>query len=188
LQPELAVLCGRDPAALEANASRYGSAGWSDDWAAVLRREDIDLVDICTPGVSHAEIALAALAAGNHVLCEKPLANNLEEARSPAEAAEVAASRGVFVSVGFNYRRVPALAAAQRLVREGRLGELREVRCVYLQNWLVDAGFSLTWRLDSATNSARWHPCWLHSSGNARFKPAVPLSAAPPLPRGRRAK
>ena len=149
LRPQLAVLCGRDRAALESNASRYGFAHWSDDWARVVQREDVDMVDICTPGASHAEIALAALAAGKHVLCEKPLANSLEEARSLARAAELAAERGTFACVGFNYRRVPALAVAHRLVQAGRVGKLRHVRAAYLQDWLVDPDFPLTWRLDS---------------------------------------
>ena len=149
LAPELAVLCGRDRGALEANARRYGFAEWSDDWAGVVQRDDVDLVDICTPGASHAEIALGALAAGKHVLCEKPLANTLGEARSLARAAEEAAARGVFACVGFNYRRVPAVAVARRLVAEGRVGDLRHVRAAYLQDWLVDPSFPLTWRLDS---------------------------------------
>jgi predicted dehydrogenase len=150
LHPELAVLCGRDREALEGNARRYGFMGWSDDWAEVVRREDVDLVDICTPGSAHAAIALAALGAGKHVLCEKPLANNLKEARSLAHAAEVAAVKGAFACVGFNYRRVPAIAVARRLVGQGRLGDLRHVRAAYLQDWLVDPGFPLTWRLDAS--------------------------------------
>src|ERR1700735_3010098 len=77
--PELAVLCGRDRAALAERAELYGFASWSDDWQEVVARDDVDLVDICTPGASHAPIALAALAAGKHVLCEKPLANTLDE-------------------------------------------------------------------------------------------------------------
>ena len=149
-RPELTVLCGRDRATLARNAASYGFAGWSDRWEEVVRRSDVDLVDICTPGVSHAEIALAALTAGKHVLCEKPLANSLDEAAQLAEAAEVAAARGVFAMVGFNYRRVPAIAAARRLLDQGRLGTLRHVRAAYLQDWLVDPAFPLTWRLDAS--------------------------------------
>ncbi|MGH9106823.1 MAG: Gfo/Idh/MocA family protein [Acidimicrobiales bacterium] len=149
LRPELSVLCGRDRGALEANARRYGFADWNDDWSQVVRRDDVDLVDICTPGASHAPIALAALGARKHVLCEKPLANTLDEARVLARAAEEAAVRGAFACVGFNYRRVPAMAVARRLVEEGRVGELRQVRAAYLQDWLVDRDFPLTWRLDS---------------------------------------
>lgn len=150
LQPELKVMCGRNRDTLETNARRFGFAEWSDDWATIVRRDDIDLVDICTPGASHTEIAVAALAAGKHVLCEKPLANTLKEALLLSEAAEAAARKGIFASVGFNYRRVPALAATYHLVEEGHLGDLRHVRAAYLQDWLVDPGFPLTWRLDSA--------------------------------------
>ena len=149
LRPQLAVLCGRDRAALEANARRYGFEEWDDDWTRVVEREDVDLVDICTPGASHAAIGVRALAMGKHVLCEKPLANTVDEARSLARAAEEAVANGIFACVGFNYRRVPALALAHQLVAEGRVGQLRHVRAAYLQDWLVDPTFPLTWRLDS---------------------------------------
>ena len=86
------------------------------------------LVDICTPGDSHAEIAIAALEAGKHVLCEKPLANTVAEAEPMAAAADRAAARGVRAMVGFNYRRVPALALARQLIAEGRIGTIRQVR------------------------------------------------------------
>lgn len=150
LEPVLTILAGRDGEALERNARRYGFEDWTSDWARALERQDVDLVDICTPGALHAEMALAALAAGKHVLCEKPLANSLEEARSLARAAEAAAQSGVYACVGFNYRRVPALAVAQRLVSEGHLGQLRHVRTCYLQDWLVDPDFPLSWRLDAS--------------------------------------
>ena len=112
-----------------------------------MTRDDIDLIDICTPGDSHAEIAIAALAAGKHVLCEKPLANSVEEAVAMTEAAEVAARRGVRSMVGFTYRRVPAIALARRLVQEGRIGTIRHVRAQYLQDWITDPEFPLVWRL-----------------------------------------
>ena len=91
--------------------------------SALIERDDIDLVDICTPGDTHAEIAIAALEAGKHVLCEKPLANTVEEAEAMAAAAEKAAADGVRSMVGFTYRRVPAIALARRLVAEGRIGD-----------------------------------------------------------------
>ncbi|MFJ2946585.1 Gfo/Idh/MocA family protein [Streptomyces sp. NPDC087226] len=147
LRPEMAVICGRDADAVRAAADRHGWAGTETDWRALVERDDIDLVDICTPGDSHAEIALAALAAGKHVLCEKPLANTVEEAEAMARAAEEATARGQLAMVGFNYRRVPATALARRMVAEGRLGTLRHVRVAYLQDWLVDPEFPLTWRL-----------------------------------------
>jgi predicted dehydrogenase len=150
LRPELTVLCGRNRQALAQHATEYGFAGWSDNWPEVVCSDKVDLVDICTPGSSHDEIALAALAAGKHVLCEKPLANTLEGARRLAAAAKEAASYGVFAMVGFNYRRVPAVAAARALIEQGRIGTLRHVRAVYLQDWLVDPSFPLTWRLDAS--------------------------------------
>ncbi|WP_345663203.1 Gfo/Idh/MocA family oxidoreductase [Streptomyces venetus] len=147
LNPVQAVICGRDADAVQAAADRHGWASTETDWRALVERDDVDLVDICTPGDSHAEIALAALAAGKHVLCEKPLANTVEEATSMTRAAEEAYSRGQLAMVGFNYRRVPATAQARRMVAEGRLGRLRHVRVTYLQDWLVDPQFPLTWRL-----------------------------------------
>ncbi|WP_432058508.1 Gfo/Idh/MocA family protein [Streptomyces sp. bgisy022] len=147
LDPELAVICGRDAAAVRAAADRYGWAATETDWRALVERDDVDLVDICTPGDSHAEIALAALAAGKHVLCEKPLANTVAEAEAMVRAADEAAARGRTAMVGFNYRRVPATALARRMVAEGRIGTLRHVRVSYLQDWLVDPLFPLTWRL-----------------------------------------
>ncbi|PNV31742.1 dehydrogenase [Streptomyces sp. DH-12] len=147
LRPEMAVICGRDADAVRAAADRHGWAEAETDWRALVERDDVDLVDICTPGDSHAEIALAALAAGKHVLCEKPLANTVAEAEAMARAAQEARARGQAAMVGFNYRRVPATALARRMVEEGRVGTLRHVRVAYLQDWLVDPQFPLTWRL-----------------------------------------
>ncbi|MGI5438942.1 Gfo/Idh/MocA family protein [Streptomyces shenzhenensis] len=146
-RPVLAAICGRDGAAVRAAADRYGWAAAETDWRALIARDDVDLVDICTPGDSHAEIALAALAAGKHVLCEKPLANTVAEATAMTRAAEEAGTRGQVAMVGFNYRRLPATALARRMVAEGRIGTLRHVRVSYLQDWLVDPQSPLTWRL-----------------------------------------
>ncbi|WP_461029739.1 Gfo/Idh/MocA family protein, partial [Streptomyces sparsus] len=128
-------------------ADRLGWAAAETDWRDLVARDDVQVVDICTPGDSHAEIALAALAAGKHVLCEKPLANSVEEAEAMAEAASAASARGQLAMVGFNYRRTPALALARRMVAEGRIGALRHVRASYLQDWTVDPLFPLTWRM-----------------------------------------
>uniref|UniRef100_UPI000568ABD8 Gfo/Idh/MocA family protein n=1 Tax=Streptomyces sp. NRRL B-3229 TaxID=1463836 RepID=UPI000568ABD8 len=147
LRPVLAAICGRDADAVRRAADRHGWAAAETDWRALVERDDVDLVDICTPGDSHAEIAIAALEAGKHVLCEKPLANTVEEAQAMTRAAEAAQERGQLAMVGFNYRRVPATALARRMVAEGRLGTLRHLRVTYLQDWLVDPEFPLTWRL-----------------------------------------
>ncbi|MEU9139265.1 Gfo/Idh/MocA family oxidoreductase [Streptomyces sp. NPDC048404] len=146
-RPVLAAVCGRDERALRAMAGRHGWGAAETDWRALIARDDVDVVDICTPGDSHAEIAVAALAAGKHVLCEKPLANTVEEAEAMAAAAAEAAARGQVSMVGFNYRRLPAAALARSMVAEGRLGTLRHVRVTYLQDWLTDPEFPLTWRL-----------------------------------------
>ncbi|WP_426367164.1 Gfo/Idh/MocA family protein [Streptomyces sp. E-08] len=148
LRPVLAAVAGRDATAVRAAADRHGWAAAETDWRALVARDDVQLVDVCTPGDSHAEIAVAALEAGKHVLCEKPLANTVAEAEVMAAAAEAAAARGQVAMVGFNYRRLPALSYARRLIADGRLGALRHVRVTYLQDWLVDPGFPLTWRLE----------------------------------------
>ncbi|MEU6643904.1 Gfo/Idh/MocA family oxidoreductase [Saccharomonospora sp. NPDC046836] len=147
LTPRMVVLGGRDEQRAKEAADRFGWAAVETDWRELVRRDDVDLVDICTPGDTHAEIAIAALEAGKHVLCEKPLANTVAEAERMAEAAARAEARGVRSMVAFNYRRVPALSLARQLVAEGRLGELRHVRAVYLQDWLSDATAPMTWRL-----------------------------------------
>src|SRR4051794_32248972 len=146
-QVDMAALGGRSADAAGAAADRLGWSSVETDWRALVARDDVDLVDVCTPGDTHAEIAIAALEAGKHVLCEKPLANTVEEAEEMTRAAEAAAARGVRSMVGFNYRRVPALSLAQRIVASGRLGELRHVRAQYLQDWIVDPEFPLVWRL-----------------------------------------
>src|SRR4051812_46818045 len=148
LQPELTVLVGRTPDRVAEAAGRLGWATTETDWRRLLERDDVDLVDVCTPGDTHAEIAIAALAAGKHVLCEKPLANTVAEAEAMAEAAARAAAAGVRSMVGFTYRRVPAIGLARRLVAEGRLGDIRHVRAQYLQDWIADPGAPMSWRLD----------------------------------------
>ncbi|MGW1993772.1 Gfo/Idh/MocA family protein [Embleya sp. NPDC001921] len=147
LVPAMRVVAGRDAARVRAAAARLGWARASTDWRELLECDDIQLVDICTQGSSHAEIAIAALEAGKHVLCEKPLANTVAEAEAMARAADEAAARGVLAMVGFNYRRVPALALARSLVAEGRLGTIRHIRARYLQDWIVDPEHPLVWRL-----------------------------------------
>jgi predicted dehydrogenase len=147
LRPSMAALCGRDAGAAQVAARRYGWAAAETDWRALISRDDVQLVDICTPGESHAQIAIAALDAGKHVLCEKPLAATVPEAEAMAAAAARASAGGVRSMTGFNYRRVPAVALARQLIAAGRIGRIRHVRASYLQDWLVDPSFPLTWRL-----------------------------------------
>ncbi len=148
---EQKVLVGRDARQVTEAAAKYGWAEAATDWREVIARDDIDIVDICTPGWMHAEIAIAALEAGKHVLVEKPLANTLAEAEAMAAAARAARERGVHSMIGFNYRRVPALALAKELIAEGRLGTVRHVRAAYQQDWLNDARSPMSWRLTKDT-------------------------------------
>jgi len=148
LRPVMKVVCGRDAARAAQAAEKLGWQESSGDWRAVVARPDIHVVDICTPGDSHADIAVAALAAGKHVICEKPLANSVDQAEQMTAAAADAYASGVRGMVGFTYRRVPAIALARQLVQEGRLGEIRHVRAQYLQDWIADPEAPLSWRLD----------------------------------------
>ncbi|MEU5905303.1 Gfo/Idh/MocA family oxidoreductase [Micromonospora sp. NPDC047527] len=143
----MALICGRDSGQVADAANRLGWDAYTTDWRDLINRDDIDVVDICTPGDSHAEIALAALAAGKHVLCEKPLANTVAEARAMTAAAATARAAGARSMCGFNYRRVPAVTMMRQMVADGRLGVIRHVRATYLQDWIVDPQFPLVWRL-----------------------------------------
>ncbi|MEO7148316.1 MAG: Gfo/Idh/MocA family oxidoreductase [Terrimesophilobacter sp.] len=142
---EMACLVGRSLGSARAAANRWGWHNSSDDWRTVVADPSIDIVDIVTPSDSHAEIAVAALNAGKHVLCEKPLANTVAEAEEMAVAAIQATTISM---VGFTYRRVPAIGLAKRLVDQGMVGDIQHVTASYLQDWLIDPEVPLTWRLD----------------------------------------
>jgi predicted dehydrogenase len=146
-EPEMAVIVGRNPETVAESAPKWGWAEWATDWREVISRDDIDIIDIVTPGDSHAEIAIAALDAGKHVLCEKPLANTVEEAEAMADAAARAAARGIRAMVGFTYRRVPAVTFLRDLIAQGAVGRTAQVRASYRQDWLVDPEMPLAWRL-----------------------------------------
>lgn len=148
---ELAVLVGRTEEAVAEAADRLGFTDHATDWRSVVERPDIDIVDICAPGHLHAAMGVAALAAGKHVLMEKPLANSVAEAEELVRAAESAAARGVRSLLGFTYRRVPALAHARDLIRRGQIGTVRQVRVAYLQDWLADETMPMGWRLRKET-------------------------------------
>jgi predicted dehydrogenase len=143
LSPRMRAICGRDEAGVRDAAASLGWEGYETDYRRLLERDDIDLVDVATPGDTHHEIAIAALEAGKHVLCEKPLANTVEESREMLDAARRA---GTVNMVCFNYRRAPAVQLAKKLVEEGRLGEIRHWRAVYLQDFILDPEFPLIWR------------------------------------------
>jgi predicted dehydrogenase len=139
------LLCGRDATALEAMAQRWEWEGTSTDWRAAIDRKDIDAVDIALPNHLHGPAAIAAAEAGKIVLCEKPLAMTVDEARAMTEAA-----RTVPTLVWFNYRRVPAIAFAHELIAAGRLGTIFHYDAAYRQQWGPDLSRAATWRMDPA--------------------------------------
>ena len=142
--PRMAAICGRDEAGVREAADSLGWESHETDYRRLVERDDVGLVDVVTPGNTHREIVLAALAAGKHVICEKPLANTLDEAREMLVAARDA---GTINTVCFNYRRAPAVQLAKRLIDDGRLGTIRHWRATYLQDFIMDPGFPLIWRL-----------------------------------------
>ena len=147
LRPEMKAICGRDEEAVKAAAHQFGWEGYETDWRKLVARDDIGLIDISTPGDSHATIAIEAAKHGKHIFCEKPLANTLAEARQMVDAVKQA---GVVSMVNFNYRRVPAVQLAKQLIESGRLGKIYHWRAVYLQDWIMDPNFPLVWRLNKA--------------------------------------
>jgi predicted dehydrogenase len=142
--PRMVAICGRDESGVREAARQLGWDGYETDYHTLVKRPDIELVDVSTPGDTHKDVVLAALAAGKHVICEKPLANNLAEAREMVEAARKA---GTVAVVNYNSRRVPAVQLAKKLIDEGAIGEVRHWRAVYLQDWINDPEFPLVWRL-----------------------------------------
>lgn len=134
-----------DEVAAEA-AVRFGFESSTSDWRSLVESDEIDIVDISTPNNTHREIAVAALDAGKHVICEKPLAQNVEDAKAMYEAAQ--RNDGVHM-VAFNYRRTPAVAMARKLIEEGAIGAVRNFRGTYLQDWSADPSSPLSWRFQA---------------------------------------
>jgi predicted dehydrogenase len=149
-QPVLKAVCARNAENVQRFADQWGYQSIETDWRRLLERDDIDAVDICTPNNLHREIAIAAAQAGKMILCEKPLAMNVEEGEAMCQAVEQA---GVPNIVWYNYRRVPAVTLAKQLIDEGRLGRVFHYRAVFLQDWTISAdlpqGGAALWRLDA---------------------------------------
>jgi predicted dehydrogenase len=150
-RPVLKAVCGRTAQGAKAFAEQWGYESTETDWRKLIDRQDIDAIDICTPNNTHAEIALAAAAAGKMILCEKPLSMNLVEGQKMVDAIEKA---GVPNTVWYNYRRVPAVTLAKNLIDAGRLGKIFHYRANFLQDWTISAdlpqGGAGLWRLDLA--------------------------------------
>lgn len=149
-QPVLQAACARNEANVKAFAKQWGYASTETDWRKLLERDDIDAVDICVPNNFHREIAIAAAEAGKMVLCEKPLSMDTAEGETMAAAVEKA---GVANTVWYNYRRVPAVSLAKRLIDAGKLGRIYHYRSNFLQDWCISPevpqGGASTWRLDA---------------------------------------
>ena len=150
-RPVLKAVCGRSEENAKAFAEKWGYESFETDWRKLIERKDIDAIDICTPNNTHAEIAIAAAAAGKAILCEKPLSMDLVEGQKMVEAIEKA---GVPNTVWYNYRRVPAVTLAKQLIDEGRLGRIFHYRANFLQDWTISAdlpqGGAGLWRLDAS--------------------------------------
>ncbi len=148
-QPVLKAVCARNEENLKAFAANWGYESIETDWRKLIQRDDIDAVDICVPNNLHREIAIAAAEAGKMILCEKPLAMNAAQGDEMCQAVEKA---GVANIVWYNYRRIPAVSLAKRLIEEGRLGKIFHYRANFLQDWTIaedlPQGGTALWRLD----------------------------------------
>ncbi len=143
--PKLVAICGRNAEATAAAAQRYGYEGYYTDWREMIQNPAIQVFDNGGPNDAHAEPTIAAAQAGKHVFCEKPLARTAEEAKTMLDAVE---KTGVKHMVAFNYRFVPAIVQAKKLIESGALGRIFHFRAVYLQEWIIDPNFPMIWRLD----------------------------------------
>jgi predicted dehydrogenase len=165
--PVMAAVSGRNEKAVQAAANQYGFESYETDWRRLIERDDIDVIDIVTPNNVHAEIALAAMEAGKHVICEKPLALTMDQAREMKAAADKA---GVVNAVCHNYRFAPAVQYAKQLIESGRLGRIYHIRAQYLQDWIMDPSFPLVWRLrKEVTGSGALGDIGAHIIDLARF-------------------
>jgi predicted dehydrogenase len=165
--PVMKVVVGRDAAAVGEFAKRWGWEESSADWRQAISRKDVDLVDISTPGYTHRDIAIAAAEAGKHVWCEKPLTFTVKEAKEMLAAVRKA---GVKHMVNFNYRRGPAVALAKKMIEAGDIGQIRQGRFTYLQDWLVDPNFPMNWRMRAeAAGSGAHGDLGAHSIDLARY-------------------
>jgi predicted dehydrogenase len=166
-RPVMKAVCGRNAETVAEFAGRWGWESSESSWETLVARDDIDLVDIGTPGHTHADLAIGAAQAGKHVFCEKPLAMNLDESRRMLQAVRTA---GVKHMVNFNYRRVPAVSLAKKMIDSDEIGEIRHARFTYLQDWLVDPMFPMNWRMRAETAGSGAHgDLGAHSIDLARF-------------------
>ena len=164
--PVVTVMSGRDAGAVAVAAAAYGVPATVTDWHELINRDDVDVVDICTPPGTHAQIAQEAAAAGKAVLCEKPLALTYKEA---AAALAAVTRAGVHNAVGFNYRRLPAIALMRRMITEGAVGEIRLWRATWLSDEFADPATGWDWRFDRAMGGTTIADLGSHLIDMARY-------------------
>jgi len=152
--PVMKVICGRSEKPLSIAKEKFGWEEYETDWRKVVSRNDIDIIDITTPPNAHKEIAIEAAKNGKIVFCEKPLAAKIEDAYEMLEAVE---KYNVKHAICFNYRKLPAIGLAKKLIDEGKIGKIYHIRAVYLQDWIIDPEFPLVWRLQKEVAGSGAH-------------------------------
>ncbi|HOB19930.1 MAG TPA: Gfo/Idh/MocA family oxidoreductase [Candidatus Atribacteria bacterium] len=145
LKIQMKAICGRDEEWVKQSAQKYGWESYETSWEKLVKRDDIDMIDITAPSNVHKEIAIAAAESKKHIFCEKPLALDLKDAREMLKAAE---DHEVKHQIGFNYRFAPAVRLAKKLIDQGKIGTIYHFRALYLQDWIMDPEFPLVWRLN----------------------------------------
>lgn len=154
VKPVLKVACGRNDKNVKEFAEKWGWEETETDWRKVVEREDIDIIDIALPQHLHHEIAVAAAKNGKHIFCEKPIALEVAQAE---EMYEVSEANGIVHYLNHNYRRVPAIALAKKMISDKLIGEIHHWRCAYQQDWITDPAFPLTWQLQKEFAKAGPH-------------------------------
>lgn len=172
----LVAIAGRDQERVEAAAHRFGYEKAVTDWHELIHDSNIQVFDNSAPNNLHAEPSIAAVQAGKHIICEKPLGRNAAESKQMWEAAQQA---GVVHMCAFNYRFVPALRLARDIIQAGRLGRIFHFRAQYLQEWIIDPNFGMVWRLDASTaGSGSLGDLGTHVIDLARFLVGEPASVS----------
>jgi len=163
----MTIICGRTEKNVRQVQEKWGWQEYSQDWKEVVKRNDVDVVDVATPNNTHVPIIIEAAKCGKHILCEKPLGISVAECKKAVEAVKKAKVNHM---IWHNYRKAPALSLAKRLIDEGRLGTIYHVRAVFLQDWIVDPKFPLVWRLKKEESGSGTHgDICVHIIDAARF-------------------
>ena len=152
--PVLKTVCDIEEDIAKDAKDRFGFEKYCTDRKDIVNDPEIDIISVCTPNNAHAEVSIAALEAGKHVICEKPIASTASDAKAMALAAEEAAKKGIISMLGYQYRRVPALVHAKNMIENGDIGVVQNIRAEYLQSWSADPNSPLSWRFSKDTAGA----------------------------------